>query len=153
MAKPEKASTEMAFASGRQLAGKAPREEGAARRLFCRSYPRHRITWELKVRRPKKPASGMVGTFFVDQMEYEPALVRVADQPRVSAVKIAGAMTSSYPLTFHDCDAYCKIVVSVQLGEVKSGVPLELNRITPDASEQNARCPVVPVVIGVAVTT
>lgn len=48
--------------------------------------------------------------------------------------------------------AYCRIVVSVQLDGVCVAVPLALNRITPDASEQNARWPVVPVVTGVAVT-
>jgi hypothetical protein len=42
--------------------------------------------------------------------------------------------------------------VSVQLDGVRVAVPPALNRITPDASEQNARWPVVPVVIGVAVT-
>ena len=50
-------------------------------------------------------------------------------------------------------DAYCRIVVSVQFGDVYSGTPVALNRITPDGSEQKPRCPVVPVVIGVAVTT
>lgn len=48
--------------------------------------------------------------------------------------------------------AYCRMVVSVQFGEVCCGVPAELNRITPEPSEQNPRWPVVPVVIGVAVT-
>jgi hypothetical protein len=44
------------------------------------------------------------------------------------------------------------MVVSVQFGEVCCGVPAELNRITPEPSEQKPRWPVVPVVIGVAVT-
>ena len=35
--------------------------------------------------------------------------------------------------------AYCRIVVSVQLEVVRVAVPPALNRITPEASEQNAR--------------
>ena len=50
-------------------------------------------------------------------------------------------------------DLYCKIVVSVQFGDVDAAVPPALNRITPDGSPQKARCPVVPAVIGVATTT
>ena len=48
---------------------------------------------------------------------------------------------------------YCKIVVSVQFGGAVVAVPVALKRITPEASEQKPRCPVVPMVIGVAVTT
>jgi hypothetical protein len=47
---------------------------------------------------------------------------------------------------------YCKIVVSVQLGDVFVAVPLALKRMTPDGSPQKQRCPVVPIVIGVATT-
>jgi hypothetical protein len=47
---------------------------------------------------------------------------------------------------------YCpRIVVSVQrLFAGADAVPVALYRITPVASEQNARCPVVPTVLGVA---
>ena len=44
------------------------------------------------------------------------------------------------------------MVVSVQFGEVEAGEPLLLVRMTPEASAQDPRCPVVTP-IGVAVTT
>jgi hypothetical protein len=69
------------------------------------------------------------------------------------AKKKGGGIERLLPQHLQRCDAYCRIVVSVQFGDVYSGVPVALNRITPEGSEQKARCPVVPVVIGVAVTT
>lgn len=44
-------------------------------------------------------------------------------------------------------------MADAQYGVVYVGEPDELNRMTPDASEQKARCPVVPTVTGVAVAT
>jgi hypothetical protein len=49
---------------------------------------------------------------------------------------------------------YCRgLSVARQFGETGATAPVGLNVITPDASEQNARCPVVPTFCGVAVTT
>jgi hypothetical protein len=49
---------------------------------------------------------------------------------------------------------YCSgFMVDEQYGVAVVAVPDALNRITPVASEQNARCPVVPTVTGVAVAT
>src|SRR5579863_2458435 len=49
---------------------------------------------------------------------------------------------------------YCRgLSVARQFGETGATAPVGLNVITPEASEQNARCPVVPTVCGVAVTT
>jgi hypothetical protein len=45
------------------------------------------------------------------------------------------------------------MVVSVQFGVVAIAAPEALNRITPEASEQNPRWPVVPIVTGAARTT
>ena len=65
----------------------------------------------------------------------------------------AGEDTNGPPLPRIRKSYWSGLSVVRQFGGAGATAPVGLKKITPEASEQNARCPVVPSVIGVAVTT